>query len=70
MTVSNVTGYSVTLEVFVPARAAERTVRRLDEEWQVESWTPMAAAFELVSEALKSAGLHGAVSLGVREVTS
>jgi hypothetical protein len=70
MTVSDVTGYSVTLEVFVPAGVAERTVRRLDEAWQVESWTPTAAAFELASEALRSAGLQGAVSLGVREVTS
>jgi hypothetical protein len=70
MTVSDVTGYSVTLEVFVPAGVAERTVRRLDEQWQVESWTPRAAAFEVASEALRSAGLHGAVSHGVREVVS
>jgi chaperone required for assembly of F1-ATPase len=65
-----VTGYSVTLEVFVPYDVAERTVRRLDEAWQVENWTPEAAAFEVAKEALRSAGLHGAVSLDVQEVTS
>jgi hypothetical protein len=65
-----VTGYSVTLEVFVPYDVAERTVRRLDEEWQVENWTLKAAAFEVASAALRSAGLHGAVSLDVQEVNS
>jgi hypothetical protein len=65
-----VTGYSVTLEVFVPADVAEQTAWRLDEEWQVDSWTPPAAAFEAASEALRAAGLHGVVSLGVREVVS
>jgi hypothetical protein len=65
---ADVTGYRVTVEVFVPAEVAERTAWRLDEEWQVDSWTPMAAAFEVASEALSSAGLHGAVSRGVREV--
>ena len=64
------TGYNVTLEVFVPIDVAERTMWRLDEEWQVDSWTPMAAAFEAASEALRAAGLHGAVSLAVREVVS
>lgn len=63
-------GYSVTLEVFVPVEVAEPAVRRLDEEWQIESWTPRAAAFEVASEALTSAGLRGAVNRGVREVTS
>jgi hypothetical protein len=67
---SEVTGYTVTLEVFVPVELAERALWRLDEEWQVDSWTPKAAAFELASEALRSAGLRGAVSRGVREVTS
>jgi hypothetical protein len=67
---TDVTGYSVTLEVFVPVDVAERQMWRLDEEWQVDSWTPMAAAFEVASEALRTAGLHGVVSLGVREVTS
>jgi len=66
----DVTGYTVTLEVFVPVELAERALWRLDEEWQVDSWTPKAAAFEVASEALRSAGLHGAVSHGVREVTS
>jgi len=64
------TGYTVTLEVFVPVELAERALWRLDEEWQVDSWTPKAAAFEVASEALRSAGLHGAVSRGVREVPS
>jgi hypothetical protein len=66
----NVTGYTVTLEVFVPVELAERALWRLDEEWQVDSWTPKAAAFEVASEALRSAGLRGAVSHGVREVTN
>ena len=64
------TGYSVTLEVFVPFDVAERAVRRLDEDWQVESWTPKAAAFEVANEALRSAGLHGAVSLDVQQVVT
>jgi hypothetical protein len=67
---SEVTGYSVTLELFVPVEVAERTAWRLDEEWQVDSWTPMAAAFEVAREALRSAGFHDAVSRGVREVSS
>ena len=64
------TGYTVTLEVFVPSELAERALWRLDEEWQVDSWTPKAAAIEVASEALRSAGLHGAISRGVREVPS
>jgi hypothetical protein len=70
MAALRVTGYTVTVEVFVPADVAERAAWRLDEQWQVDSWTPMAAAFVEVSEALRTAGLHGAVSLGVREVPS
>jgi hypothetical protein len=58
------------VEVFVPARVAERTVDRLDEAWRLESWTPAAAAVVAVREALGRAGLHGAVAVSTREVTS
>jgi hypothetical protein len=67
---SEVTGFSVAVEVFVPSETAEQAVWRLDEEWQVDSWTPAAAAFEVVNEALGAAGLHGAVDRGVRAVTT
>lgn len=67
-TQSEVTGYAVTVEVFVPARVAERMVDRLDAAWHVESWTPRAAAFMAAQEALNAAGLKNAVNVGTREV--
>jgi len=69
-TQAQVKGYAVTLEVFVPARVAERMVNRLDAAWRVESWTPQAASFMAAREALKAAGLNDAVRVSTREVTS
>jgi len=53
-----VTGYTVTVEVFVPAAAAEHEVERLDASWRTESWTPESAAYMVVRAALESGGLH------------
>ncbi|MGY1623853.1 hypothetical protein ACI789_16775 [Geodermatophilus sp. SYSU D00965] len=63
-------GYAVTVEVFVPARVAERTVDALDQAWRVESWTPAAAAVVAVREALDRAGFGAVVAVRTREVTS
>jgi hypothetical protein len=68
-TKSEVTGYAVTLEVFVPAHVAERLVDRLDAAWHVESWTPRAAAFMAAQEALSAAGLNNATNVSTREVS-
>jgi hypothetical protein len=62
------TGYTVTLEVFVPAGTADRMVDRLDRTWHTESWTPESAAYEVVREALQAAELGEAANIGVREV--
>ena len=61
-------GYAVTVEVFVPAAAAQDEVERLDHSWRVESWTPEGAAYELVREALASKGLDRVVSVHTAEV--
>jgi hypothetical protein len=61
-------GYTVTLEVFVPAEKAVRMVDRLDHRWHIENWTPEAAAFEVARQALEAGGLDRSVSLGVDEV--
>jgi hypothetical protein len=50
-------GYTVTVDVVVPAQRAEEQAFQLDEDWRVDSWTPEAAAFEVVRKALESAGL-------------
>jgi hypothetical protein len=63
------TGYAVTVEVFVPLEAARQEVDRLDQSWRVESWTPEAAAFELVREALTAAGLDRSVSVRTTEAS-
>ena len=60
-------GYTVTLEVFVPAERAQRMVDRLDHRWRIENWTPEGAAFEVVREALEAAGLPSAISVNVTE---
>ena len=62
------TGYTVTLEVFVPADQAQRMADRLDHRWHIESWTPEAAAYEVAREALEAGGLNHTVSLSVAEV--
>jgi hypothetical protein len=61
-------GYAVTVEVFVPAAAAQQEVDRLDHTWRVENWTPEGAAYELVREALASKGLDRVVSVHTSEV--
>jgi hypothetical protein len=66
---SELTGYTVTLEVFVPAEVAQRMVDRLDASWRTESWTPAAAAYEVIREALEAAGLKQATSIGTQAVT-
>jgi hypothetical protein len=62
------TGYTVTLEVFVPAERADLMVEKLDHRWHNESWTPEAAAYELAKESLEAAGLHRSRNLGTSEV--
>ena len=62
-------GYSVTLEVFVPVESAERMVDRLDARWHTESWGPEAAAYMVVREALEAAGLHRSADLSTTPVT-
>jgi hypothetical protein len=63
-----ITGFAVTLEVIVPFAVAERTADRLDAAWHLESWSPEAAAYVAIKDALKAAGLHHAVHLHTREV--
>jgi hypothetical protein len=62
------TGYTVTLEVFVPADKAQRMADRLDHRWHIENWTPEAAAYEVAREALEASGLHQTSSVSVDEV--
>ena len=62
------TGYTVTLEVFVPAERADRKVDQLDHRWHIENWTPAAAAYEVAREALETGGLNQTVSVSVDEV--
>ena len=61
-------GYTVTLEVFVPAERAAHMADRLDHRWHIENWTPGAAAYEVAREALEKAGLARTTSVGVEEV--
>jgi hypothetical protein len=63
-------GYTVTLEVFVPAEQAERMVDRLDRRWHIENWTPAAAAYEVARAALEAGGLPHSVSVSVTEARS
>jgi hypothetical protein len=62
------TGYTVTLEVFVPADRAQRMADRLDHRWHIENWTPEGAAYEVAREALEAAGLPQSTSVSVDEV--
>ena len=64
-----VTGFTVTVEVFVPAAVAERMVDRLDASWRSESWTPEAAAYMVVRAALESGGLHRSAAVDTQAVT-
>jgi len=64
---SELTGYTVTLEVFVPADHAQRMADRLDHRWHIENWTPEAAAYEVARKALEAAGLNQTVSVSVTE---
>jgi hypothetical protein len=61
-------GYTVTLEVFVPAERAQRMVDGLDHRWHIENWTPEAAAYEVARQALAAGDLPHAVSVSVDEV--
>jgi hypothetical protein len=61
-------GFSVTVEVFVPVEVAGREVDRLDSSWHTESWTPEAAAYEVIREALAKSGLHRTASVRTTEV--
>jgi len=67
---SPITGYAVTLEVIVPLTVAQRAADRLDAAWHLESWSPEAAAFVAIEQALKAAGLHHEVHLSTRELTA
>ena len=62
-------GYTVTVEVFVPVEAAERMVDRLDDAWHIESWNPESAAYMVVREALEAAGLHRSSGISTSSVT-
>jgi hypothetical protein len=62
-------GYTVTLEVFVPAEKAEGMVDRLDAMWHTESWGPESAAYMVVREALEAAGLHRSSGIKTTSVT-
>jgi hypothetical protein len=64
-----VTGFAVTVEVFVPAADAERMVDRLDASWRTESWTPESAAYMVVRAALEAGGLHRSSAVDTRAVT-
>jgi hypothetical protein len=61
-------GYSVTAEVFVPVEVAGLEVDRLDRSWHTESWTPEAAAYEVIREALAKSGLDRTISVRTTEV--
>jgi hypothetical protein len=61
-------GYTVTLEVFVPAERAALMADRLDSRWHIENWTPAAAAYEVARQALEAAGLARTTHVGVDEV--
>ena len=61
------TGYTVTLEVFVHADHAQRMADRLDHRWHIENWTPAAAAYEVARKALEAGGLNQTVSVSVTE---
>jgi hypothetical protein len=61
-------GYTVTVEVFVSAERAQRMADRLDHRWHIENWTPEAAAYEVAREALEAGGLSHATSVSVDEV--
>jgi len=61
------TGYTVTLEVFVPADKAQRMADRLDRRWHIENWTPEAAAYEVARKALEAAGFIFSVSATATE---
>ena len=65
---SQIAGYAVTLEVLVPLTIAQHAADRLDAAWHLESWSPQAAAYETIKDALKAAGLHHEVHLRTREV--
>ena len=60
-------GYTVTVEVFVSAERAQRMADRLDHRWHIENWTPEAAAYEVVRKALEDDGLRHTVSVRVTE---
>src|SRR4051795_1330906 len=61
-------GYTVTVEVFVPAERAQRMADRLDHRWHIENWTPEAAAYEVAREALEAGGLTRSATVSVQEV--
>jgi hypothetical protein len=63
-------GYAVTLEVFVPVEVARRMVDRLDARWHNESWGPESAAYMVVREALEAVGLHRLTDISTTSVTS
>ena len=65
-----ITGYAVTVEVIVPFAVAERTAARLDAAWHLESWSPEAAAYVAIRNALTAAGLHREVHLSTRAVSA
>jgi hypothetical protein len=65
---SEITGYAVTVEVLVPLTVAQRAADQLDAAWHLESWSPEAAAYVAIKDALKAAGLHHEVHLRTREV--
>jgi len=67
---SQIAGYAVTLEVIVPFTVAQRAADRLDAAWHLESWSPEAAAFVAIEQALKAAGLHHQVHLSTRELSA
>jgi hypothetical protein len=64
-----VTGFAVTIEVFVPAADAERMVDRLDASWRTESWTPESAAYMVVRAALEAGGLRRSAVVDTHAVT-
>lgn len=65
---AQITGYAVTVEVIVPFTTAQHAADRLDAAWHLESWSPGAAAYVVIRDALKAAGLHHEVHLSTREV--
>ena len=67
---SEIVGYAVTVEVIVPLQTAQRTANQLDAAWHLEGWSPEAAAFVAVENALKAVGLHHQVHVSTRQVTA